>query len=205
MVKDIYRLLGADTEIIAVARGSAEYFRRLRRMRVKIVYQKIKSVEGSIKVGFSVAKGDILATTDADGTHDSLGLLRGVRMVESGKADMVLGNRLSRLQPGSMSAYVAFGNRALSAIFSVLYRMRLHDILSGLFVTDRETFRMIKDVEPYRAGIAFFVIEFAKRKRVIKEVGIKYYPRRYGVTKLARFKLGYGLGVGMRLIAHMIR
>jgi glycosyltransferase involved in cell wall biosynthesis len=204
VIADIHRLLGRDTEIIAVARGSDEYFRKLRKLGVKVVYQKVKSVEKSIMVGFDIAKGEILATTDADGTHGSEGLLAGVRMVESGKADMVLGNRMAGLQEGSMGPYLAFGNSALSWIFSVLYRTRVHDVLTGLFVTRKDVYKSIRNVEPYRAGIAFFVIELAKRHYKIREVNIKYYPREYGTSKLSRFKLAYGLGVGIRLIAHML-
>ena len=204
VIHDIYRLLGRDTEIIAIARGGDEYFRKLRKLGVKVVYQKVKSVEGSIRIGFNMAKGELLASTDSDATHDSSGLLKAVKMIEAGEADMVMGNRMNKLQPGSMGTYVAFGNRALSLIFSILYRMRLHDILTGLFVMDRKSFELMKNIKPYRAGTAFFVMEAAKRGARIKEVDIKYYPRKYGNTKLSRFKLAYGLALGVRLIAHII-
>ncbi len=204
MIDDIYRQLGRNTEIIAVARGSKEYFKRLRRKRVKVVYQKVKSVESSIKVGFDMAHGDILATTDADGTHETAGIAKAVRIVEAGKADLVLGNRMNGLQKGSMGAYLAFGNSAISAIFSLLYGVRVHDALTGLFVTNKKTYELIRNAKLYKAGSAYFVIEFAKRHVRIDEVDIKYYPRKYGRSQLARFKFLYGLGVGLHLLRNMI-
>ncbi len=204
VVKEIYASVGRDTEIIAVARGSPEYFSKLRKMGVRVVYQRVRSVEWAIKKGFEIAHGDILATTDADATHETAGIAKGVKLVESGQADFVLGNRMRGLQEGSMSSYIEFGNKAISTIYSLLYGVSVHDVLTGLFVTKRKVYESIKKVDYYRTGIAFFAIELAKRKYRIGEVDIKYYPREFGRSKLARIKFIWGLRAGALLVIKMV-
>ncbi len=201
IIRQIRDLLGTGTEIIAVVKGSEAYIRRLKRTGIKVMVQRDRGVERALVAGLREARGKILISTDADGTHDISGLPAAVKMVESGEADLVLGNRMRGLQPGSMGAYLAFGNSALSWIFSKLYRTRVEDILTGLFVMNRKAYESIRHVQPYRAGIAFFAIELAKRDFVIREVGIKYYRREHGESVLTRSKFAYGLGVA----AHLIR
>ena len=200
LVRDIRKLLGRGTEIIIVDKSSKAYRKRLGSLGAKVIAQRDSGVENAIMLGLRAAKGDILASIDADGTHDICGLASGVKMVEYRKADMVLGNRMGSLEQGSMSPYIIVGNAFLSKLFSILYRERVHDVLTGLFVMNREAFESMRNEVPYRAGISFFAIELARRGYVLKEVNIRYYKRRYGKSKLTRSKLAYGVNVASHLI-----
>ncbi len=200
LVKDIRRLLGSGTEIIIVDKSSRQYRIRLRSTGARIVHQRDRGVENAIMLGLRAANGGILASIDADGTHDISGLASGVRKIESGKTDMVLGNRMGHLEKGAMNPYIIAGNAFLSLLFSVLYRERVHDVLTGLFVMKRSAFESIRDEDPYRAGISFFAIELARRGYRIDEVDIEYYKRKYGKSKLTRSKLAYGVNVASHLI-----
>jgi glycosyltransferase involved in cell wall biosynthesis len=202
IIGDVRRLLGAGAEIIVVDKSSAEFYRRLRKTGVKIVRQRDRGVAQAIMQGMRVAKGDILASIDGDGTHDPDGLPRAVKVVESGKADLVLGNRLAALQEGSMGPYILFGNSALSAIFNALYGTGLHDITTGLFVMRREVFEKMKDMEPYSTGTAFFIAEAAKAGYRIGEVDIRYYERQEGQSKLAKSKFFWGLRAAWLFLAN---
>ncbi len=201
LIDEIYSLLGKDTEIIIVDKSSDEYYNKLKKTGVTVIRQKDRGVEKAIMMGLKAAKGDILASIDADMTHETSGLLEGVRIVGRGDADIVLGNRMAGLEKGSMSLYLKFGNSFLSWLFSVLYKSKVHDILTGLFVVKRDAFESIAKVEPYRAGIAFFVIELANKGYKIKEIPIKYSRREYGESVLTNSKLGYGFTVA----SHMVR
>lgn len=200
LVRDIRRLLGRGTEVIIVDKSSRKYRRRLGSLGVKVIAQRDRGVENAIMMGLRAANGELLASIDADGTHGISGLASGARIVESGKADMVLGNRMGSLEQGSMGAYIIIGNAFLSKLFSILYRERVHDVLTGLFVMKREAFESIRDETPYRAGISFFAIELARRGYRLKEVDIRYYKRKYGKSKLTRSKLAYGVNVASHLI-----
>jgi glycosyltransferase involved in cell wall biosynthesis len=203
VVSDLRKALGKDIEIIIVDKSSREFFGRLRKTGATLIRQRDRGVENAIMRGLRAAHGDILASIDGDGTHGIEGIVKGVRIVESGGADLVLGNRLNHLEPGSMSPYITIGNSGLSWMFSALYRTKIHDVLTGLFVMSRKAFDDIRDVDPYRAGISFFAIELARMGYRVREVDIRYYKRAYGKSKLTRFKFAYGVNVASHLIRQL--
>ncbi|MDE1768223.1 MAG: glycosyltransferase [Candidatus Micrarchaeota archaeon] len=200
LIKQLRHALGNNTEFIIVDKSSKEYFERLKATGAVLIRQTDRGVENAIMAGLRQAHGDILASIDADGTHDYEGIVKGVRLIQSGKADFVLGNRLNHLEAESMGPYLKFGNQILSSMFSLLYRTKVHDVLTGLFVVRRSAFDDIRNRDPYRAGISFFAIELARLGYRVGEVDIKYYKRAYGKSKLTRFKFTYGINVASHLI-----
>ena len=205
VIREIHEQLGSGTEIIVVDKSSSAYHERLKKTGVRAIRQKDKGVARAIMLGMRSAKGDILASIDADGTHDVGGLPEAVKMVESGRADFVLGNRLNQLREGSMGPYLRFGNLALSAIFDAAYGARVHDVLTGLFVMKKSTFDNMSRVEPYSTGTAFFAAEAAKRGDRLGEVDIKYYPRAHGESKLAggSSKFFWGVRAAVQFLEHV--
>ena len=201
VIKEIRELLGEQTEIIVIDKSSDAYFKRLQQAGVTAVKQHGKGVEQAVAQGLNLAKGDILATIDGDGTHEVKGLVPAIRLVEEGKADMVLGNRLNNLEKGSMNLYLRIGNRLLSALFSRLYGVKVHDILTGLFVVSRDAFEKVKDIEPYRAGVATtYAINLVRKGYKISEVDIRYARRKEGRSKISGHKTGYALSVAANII-----
>jgi glycosyltransferase involved in cell wall biosynthesis len=202
VIKEIKELLkNEDYEIIVVNKSDKAYLNRLKKAHVKIIEQKVQKVESAIMLGMSYAKGDIIVSTDADGTHDSNGIKAGIKLIKGNKADFVLGNRFANLTKGSMSPHLIIGNKIISNVYSIVYKKKIHDVLTGLFVMNRKAYESIKNIEPYKAGIAFFAIEVAKKGFRVAEVPISYYPREYGKSKLAKSKIWYGLNV----VTHIIR
>ncbi len=193
VINESRKLFGKSLEIIVVDKSSLEYEKTLRKTGVTIIKQKDKGVENAVMEGLRAAQGDILLSIDADDTHEIAGLKKAKELISAGKADMVMGNRMSGIQKNAMDNYIIFGNNALSGMFSFLYGRRIHDILTGLFAMDRKAFESIKNIEPYRIGIGFFAVELAKRGYRISEVDIKYYVRKQGRSKLAKSKLLWGL------------
>ncbi len=192
-------LLGSDVEIIVVDKSSDAYEERLRKAGVRVIRQHGSGVVNALIEGFNSASGSILASTDADGTHDPSGLREGVELVRSGNADMVLGNRLGNLTKGSMPMQIRMGNAALSWLFRILYHTRTRDALTGLFVMRRDAFDLIKDIEPYRGGTEFFAMELAKRGKRLEDVQIRYYGRAHGKSKITKYKFGYGIKLALEM------
>ncbi len=191
-----------DVEIIIVDKSSEAYERRLLEKGVKVIRQHDRGVEKAIMLGLRNAHGEILASIDGDGTHDVEGIFKGIKLIEEGKADLVLGNRLGHIKNGAMNQYLQFGNKVISTAFNKLYNTNIHDFLVGLFVMSRKAYEEVKNVEPYRAGHAgIFAIELAKRGFKIAEVPINYYQRKEGESKLTRSKFFYGINV----VGQMIR
>jgi dolichol-phosphate mannosyltransferase len=200
LIKRIKGIVGGTPEIIIVDKSSTAFYNRLKATGAKVIRQKDRGVENALMLGLRSATGSVLCSIDGDGTHDPEKLAESIKMVESGDADLVLGNRLNKVEDGAMSAYLKFGNAALSWMFSVLYKTKVHDVLTGFFVMKKSAFDDIRDIPPYRAGIGFFAIEFAKRGYAIREVDIAYYKRTYGQSKLTRSKFAYGVNVASHLI-----
>ncbi|MDE1845864.1 MAG: glycosyltransferase [Candidatus Micrarchaeota archaeon] len=201
MIKELRKRLGRGVEIIVVDKSSEEYYRRLKATGVTVLQQRDRGVENAIMQGVRAAHGEIIGSTDADGTHDLEGIMKGIELVKTGKADLVLGNRMAGLTPGAMSPYIRFGNWCLSLFYSIIHGVRVHDILTGLFVIRKSRFDVMRDTVPYRAGNAgAFAIEFAQRKYKILEVPINYYPREFGESKLTRSKLLYGVNVASHIV-----
>ncbi|MDE1856429.1 MAG: hypothetical protein KGH49_04325, partial [Candidatus Micrarchaeota archaeon] len=113
---------------------------------------------------------------------------------------LVLGNRFGKLEKGSMQRYIQFGNKFLSKTYSTVYKKKIGDVLTGLFVMSRKAFDSMRSETPYRAGIAFFAIELANRGYKIVEVPISYYPRGQGPSKLTKSKFFYGVNVASHII-----
>ena len=187
-------------EIIIVDKSSAAYRNRLRSKGVTVILQEDRGVENAVFAGLKAAHSDILASIDGDGTHDPKALKEGYLLVKSGKADMVLGNRMKSLAKGSMAFHQRFGNRFLSWMYRRMYTVDIHDFLVGLFVISREAFTSVEDVVPYRSGHAYFAIELAKKGYKISEVPVRYYPRSEGRSKLSRSKVLYGVGVASHIV-----
>jgi len=190
----------ANPEIIIVDKSSDEYYNRLLETGCKVIRQTDKGVENAIMQGCKSATGDIIVSIDADGTHSLDGIKKGIKLVSEGNADLVLGNRMDNPEKGSMPEYIKLGNKALSKIYSATYKNNIHDVLTGLFVMSSKAFDSIKNVEPYRAGIAFFAIELAKKGYTVAEVPIYYTKRHSGKSKLAKSKFVYGLGVAGHIV-----
>ena len=203
LVRSLRKALGRDAEIIIVDKSSEKYYRRLKSTGATVLRQHDRGVERAIMQGLRHAHGEILASIDADETHDVSGIVDGIRMIGNGKADFVLGNRMNDIEDGAMGAYLKVGNFGLSWLFSKLYGTDVHDVLTGLFVMRREAFEKIRDVDPYRAGIAFFAIELAKLGYRVREVDIRYYKRRLGTSKLTRSKFIYGVNVASHLVRQL--
>jgi len=201
IIKKIRELFGNSTEIIVVDKSSDAYFERLVNAGVKAVKQSGIGVEKAVAQGMRLAQGNIIASIDGDGTHDVNGLVEAVELIKKGDADMVLGNRLNKAEKGAMNAYIRLGNKLLSSLFSRLYGVKVHDILTGLFAMSRSAFEKVKDVEPYRAGVATtYAIELSRKGYRIKEVDIKYYARKEGKSRISSSKTGYALSVAANII-----
>ncbi|MEM3781903.1 MAG: glycosyltransferase [Candidatus Micrarchaeaceae archaeon] len=201
VIESIRKLFGSGTEIIVVDKSSDAYFKRLQAAGVTAVRQKGSGVERAVAQGMRLAHGDIIATIDGDGTHEVSGLEKAVDKIRRGEADIVLGNRLAGLHKGSMTAYVRIGNTLLSWLFSRLYKVKVHDILTGLFAVRASAFEQVMGIEPYRAGVATtYAIELLAKGYRLAEIDISYYKRKAGTPRIARHKTGYALNVAANII-----
>jgi glycosyltransferase involved in cell wall biosynthesis len=200
VIRDLKRMFGSRAELIVVDKSSEEYRNKIKKTGVTLVRQKSKGVENGLLEGFERAHADILATVDADGTHELSGIEAGVKLIKQKKAGLVLGNRMANPDPGSMSPYLWFGNWGLSWMYNIFYKQNIHDVLTGMQIMGREPYEKVKNLRPFDIQIAFLQTEIARMGYKVIEVPIKYHERTLGVSKLAKSKLMYGFHTGDHII-----
>ncbi len=200
-IGELRKLFGEDAEIIVVDKSNPEFHNKLKKTKVKLFLQRDNGVENAMIFGVKQSHGAVVVSLDADGTHDISGILKGMDLIKHGKAGLVIGNRMDGIQPGAMSAYLKLGNLMVSAIYNIMLRQHVHDVLSGLLIMDRKAVDKVKDIRTFEMPILFFQIEIAKAGFRVVEVPIKYYKRKYGESKLSRFKIVYGFKAAHRIIS----
>ena len=202
IVRKLYSIFGKDTEIIVVKKSNKKIERELRATGATVIEQNPLSYETAAMQGFNIAKNEILATIDADGTHDPADLAKAVsELRQDTHAGLVSVARIIGRKK-AMTPTLRFGNTLLTKLFNLLYRQKMQDVLSGSFAMRKEAFDYIRNSEPYRAGGLFFEIEIARRGYKIKNVIGSYKPREGTVSRITKSKPIYGLTMAYHSIRY---
>jgi len=131
-------LSGWDREILVVDTDSRDRTREIAAgMGARVVDEPRRGYGRAYRTGFAEARGDVIATLDADLTYPADRIPEFAVRVLEGKADFISGDRLSRLRPESMSGMHRVGNGILNVTFRVLFRHRIRDSQSGMWVFRR--------------------------------------------------------------------
>jgi glycosyltransferase involved in cell wall biosynthesis len=142
------------------------------------------------KTGFERAKGEIIATLDADCTYPAEDIPKLVKMLEDENLDFITCDRLSRLEKGVMSTKHRFGNWVLKVTTNILFGMRIKDSQSGMWVFRKKILDKIEltsDGMPLSEEIK---IEAWRKGFKAKEVPIAYRMRK-GEVKLQSWQDGF--------------
>ena len=109
-----------------------------------------------------------------------------VAPILEGRADMVLGSRLSGGKEGrrAVPAHAAFGNRLVSAIMRLRFGLRITDL--GPFRAIRaDTLRQMRMREMTYGWPIEMIVKAARGKRRILEVPVRYRKRLSGKSKVS--------------------
>ncbi len=199
------------SEIIVVDDGSADdtYKEARKNSGIKIVRHAInRGKAAALDTGFSAARGDIVATMDADCTYPPEPLPYMLGMIRANEADMVMGSRFLRKERGPFVALGAvkkiisslmgvkdpdhtnfYGNAVFSSMISVLTGKKITDGSTGLRIFRKN---ILGSVKIKSRGLDWEVEMTTRTLRngfIAKEVPIEYYPR-VGKTKLRPFRDG---------------
>ena len=129
------------------------------------------------KTGFENAKGDYIATLDADGTYPASEIPRLLAILLSENLIFVTTNRFANILQGSMSAVRQVGNRLLSLAGAVLFGVRLEDLLSGMWVFRKSILDSVQVESNHDGSVEELKIRTNLVSRRIKEFPISYRPR----------------------------
>ncbi len=142
------------------------------------------------KTGFEKASGEIIATLDADMTYPASDIPKLVGMLDDQKLDFITTNRFANMEKGAMGAKHRFGNWVLSATARTLFRVKVRDSQSGMWVFRRAILKDLVLESDHMALSEEIKIEAFRNVRAA-EVPIRYRAR-MGDVKLSSWRDGSG-------------
>lgn len=124
---------------------------------------------------------DIAATMDADGQHAPDDVLEGIKSIDQGNADLLIGSRL--IDSRGMSKIKVLGNKGLSLFTYLLFGINVTDSQSGLRIFSK---RAINGLQWKSTGYEFCseMIWRAKQARM----NVSEYPIKAIYTDYSRAK-----------------
>lgn len=135
----------SELEIIVVDDGSEDQTVEVvgRHPTVRLIQHPVnKGYGAAIKTGFSHARGDLLAFTDADGTYPPEHFPDLCRRLLAEEADVAVGSRRSGAE-SQMPPMRRLGNLIWSNLVSLTGNQRVHDPASGMRVVRRSALRRL--------------------------------------------------------------
>jgi putative flippase GtrA len=146
----------------------------------------------AIRSGIGEVSGDFVAIQDADLEYDPWDLLRLIRPLATGKADVVIGSRF--LSPGAhrvLYFWHSMGNKFLTLLSNMLTDLNLTDMECCYKVFRRESLKDIV-IEENRFGFEPEIVAKIANKRLrIYEMAVSYDGRTYAEGKKINWKDGF--------------
>ena len=164
--------------------------------RCKVASQTGKGKGDAVRLGFSMASGDILMILDADITVVPEDLPRFYEAIVSGKSEFANGVRLVYPMEGQAMRFLnLLGNKFFSLAFSWLFNQPVKDTLCGTKVLRRKDYELIAanrsyfgDFDPF--GDFDLLFGAARLKLKMTDVPVRYRQRTYGATNIDRWRHG---------------
>ena len=178
-------------EVIVVDTDSRDRTREIAAAKGALVVPEPRRGYGrAYKTGFERASGEIIATLDADLTYPASDIPKLVDMLEAGPLDFITTDRFADMAPGAMSAKHRLGNKVLSVAARLLFRVKVRDSQSGMWVFRKSILDGLVLESDGMSMSEEIKIEAFKKVRAA-EVPIAYRVR-VGEVKLQSWKDGLG-------------
>jgi glycosyltransferase involved in cell wall biosynthesis len=163
----------------------------------RVLVERRRGYGRAYKTGFAAASGDVIATSDGDGTYPVEEIPHFVRRLLDERLDFLTGNRMAFLDRRAMTTEHQIGNRILNVFLRVAYHHYLHDMPSRTILDSQSGFwvfrRSVLDrVALTQDGMSFseeLKIEAVLRGLKVVEVPI-HYGERWGQPKLSTWRDG---------------
>lgn len=167
------------------------------RIKVQAHRQKGTGKGDAVRLGFDVAKGELLMILDADLTVNPKDLPKFYEVLASGVGEFVNGSRLVYpMEREAMQTLNKIGNVLFGLLFSWILGQRFTDTLCGTKVVLANDYQRIKkgrhffgNFDPF--GDFDLIFGAVKQNLKVIEVPVRYRERRYGTTNISRFKHGW--------------
>jgi len=157
----------------------------------RVIEEKGRGYGRAYETGFREARGDIIVTLDGDTTYPAELIPDLVGTLEGQGLDFITCERMTRAEKGAFSTTHRFGNWVLKFTMNLLFRMRLKDSQSGMWVFRRSILPRLKITSDGMAMSEELKIEAFRNKELrCREVPIPYRVR-VGEKALNTWKDGF--------------
>ncbi len=184
-------LSGRDYEVLIVDTESTDKTREIARAKgARVIDEPRRGYGRAYKTGFEKARGEIIATLDADCTYPAKDIPKMVIMIEVEGYDFITTDRLSNVSSDAMTAKHRFGNWVLKTTANILFGIHLKDSQSGMWVFKKSALRhmhLTSDGMPFSEEIK---IEAVKKGLHYAEVPINLRQRK-GEAKIQSWGDGW--------------
>jgi dolichol-phosphate hexosyltransferase len=163
----------------------------------RVVIERRRGYGRAYKTGFSLAKGEVLATADGDATYPVETVPMLVKKLFDEKLDFLTGNRMAYLDRTTMTTEHRIGNWVLNLLVAIAYHRYLREVpgrtladsQSGFWVFRRDVLRRVHLTDDGMAFSEELKIEAILRNVKFAEVPIRY-GERWGPPKLSSWRDG---------------
>lgn len=190
-----------DAEIVVIDNNSSDRTAEIARRTLeelgangRLLFMGLQGKAHAVRLAFEECDADVYVMADADLTYAAADLPNLLEPVLEGRADMVVGDRLSGgdYRKENKRAFHNFGNVLVRETINALFRARLRDIMSGYRVFSRKfvkNFPVLSRGFDLETEMTVHALTYHFR---IEERGIVYKDRPEGsFSKLDTVKDGY--------------
>jgi len=151
--------------------------------RVRVVHHPVnRKLGGSLKTGFSEARGDLILYTDADLPFDMVEVIKACRLMRHYEADIVSAYRFDRTGEGYVRVvYSFFYNSLVRGLFGV----KMRDINFAFKLCRANVFDKVMLKSEGSFIDAELVISAIGNGFKVVQMGVDYFPRTRGVSTLS--------------------
>ncbi|MDI6708596.1 MAG: glycosyltransferase family 2 protein [Candidatus Thermoplasmatota archaeon] len=181
-----------DAEIIVVDSNSKDRTVEIARSKgAKVLNEPRLGYGRAYKTGFENATGEIIVALDGDLTYPAYKIKDFIDLLEKENLDFITCDRITNLGKGVMSRKHRFGNFVLNLCTRLLFRIKIKDTQSGMWIFRKEILPKLKLTSDEMAFSEELKIEAWRKGFKCKEVPIEYRVRK-GEAKILSWKHGIG-------------
>ncbi len=167
---------------------------------ILIIKENRKGYGRAYQTGFSNIEPGIVATLDADGTYPIEQLPDLIHEITKGSADFISINRLVKYEEGALSKRNLIGNKILTKMTNILFKLRIKDSQSGMWVFKSE---LLKKMDLKSKGMEFSteikIEAWRKSSKFVELTGLYRNRIDGGITALNPWRDGF------RIVRYLIK